>query len=132
MKRKTRIYLIVTVLFIAGCVSSKEFNYEGIRNLSQLAVEQRRLGCYLKKQEALVAQLRSDILEGTLQKGMRQDAIIVLYGEPVVSRELAASDNKNEVFIYRHPTRFFSTDIMYLYFDGAGFLSAWSLLKAAD
>jgi len=94
-------------------------------NLKNLGDERTRLGEELKRQEGLYNKLKQDIKENRLKKGVSQKEIISEYGQPVFSRVVDANGEAKFCLIWRHPTEFFSSDMLYLYFDAGNKLVLW-------
>lgn len=96
--------------------------------LKQTGDNRRHAEQYLKKQEKLFYLLLNDTVNNTLKEGMPKRNILNTYGEPVLYRNIA--DNADEAgvveeLLYRHPTQYFSSERVYMYFDNAGKLARW-------
>ena len=74
--------------------------------------------------------MREDLKNNRLAKGMLTKQILATYGEPILSKEVSDKDSAKEVFLYRHPTEFFSSDRIYLYFDNDKRLLFWEFEPA--
>ena len=82
-----------------------------LRNVSK---GQDEIKTYLNKQEALFSKLVEDVKNNQVKKGQRYSQIIRKYGDPVFCQK----DNQyNKKCLFRHPTDYFSSDKVYLYFD---------------
>lgn len=115
-------FVLASFLFFlaGGCCLIPE--YQPLMNLKNLEEEHSRTAEGLKKDEARYYKLVRDLKEGGLKKGAAKKAIFSEYGQPVLSRQ--------NTLIYRHPTEFFSSDMVYLYFDSDEKLSSWELKPA--
>ena len=99
-------------------------------NLKGLSDNREQAGRDLKNEEALYNKLKQDINQKRLKKGTPKKNILSEYGQPVFYR---AVNHKNEIklcLIWRHPTEFFSSDMLYLYFDGEEKLVFWEIKPA--
>ncbi len=99
-------------------------------NLKNLGDQRTRMGEYVKKEEALYNKLEQDLKEKRFKKGTPQKNILSEYGQPVFSRVLNDDSGIKLCLIYRHPTEFFSSDIIYLYFDVKEKLASWEIKPA--
>ena len=105
---RAKIAILLFIVVLGGCAK-----YQGVMTLKNYAAGQRQIQDYVRAQEELFLKLKQDFNDNKLEKGMPQSEITSIYGEPILSRSI---DNK-EVFLYRHPTEYFDTDRIYLYFD---------------
>jgi len=99
--------------------------YQQLLTLREVSNSQREIHSYIDKQEELFYKLRDDVKNNRLKTGMMLVDIIDTYGEPVISKEVDDVPSIKEVLLYRHPTQFFSSDRIYLYFDDVKKLSYW-------
>jgi len=107
--------LLGWTLGLAGCALLT--HKQQILALKSLGDEQKELEKYVKQQEGLFFKLKSDIQNQRLFKGTSKEKILSLYGEPIYCKSSGDSGIMQETCLYRHPTRFFSGDRIYLEFD---------------
>jgi len=112
-------------LALTGCGSRAE----GLLTLKRVGDSQEEIERYLQRQERLFNKLAEDIKNKKLKAGISKRKITGIYGEPVLSKQ--PSDSLTTVFLYRHPTKYFSSDKVYLYFDESGELSSWKYIPRA-
>ena len=125
---KLLIYFLIFA--VAGCAVINK--YDGVMTLKRFGDEQKQIENYLKKQEALFYRLKSDIESNKLTKGITKRNILSTYGNPIFSRKLIDNEELREVLLYRHPTEYFSTDKVYLYFDEKQNLCLWKFEPAIN
>lgn len=112
---KVSIYFIFIVL--SGCGYLKYANE--LLALKSVGDSQLRIEKYLNKQEESFGVLIEDIKSEKFKKGISKREVLKLYGEPVLSEVITDESVVKEVFLYRHPTNYFTSDRVYLYFDSA-------------
>lgn len=100
---------LASVLLLSGC-------NQGIMTLKNLSAEQEAQHAYIKRQEALFSSLKEDVADERLQKGTPKARIISRYGDPILCRQ-TDKDGAVETCLFRHPTEYFSSDQIWLYFD---------------
>lgn len=115
--------ILLISFFISGC--SVVDKGRALMTLKRLGDSQEQMERYVQRQDELFQQLVKDIEEGRLKTGLSIDAIKRTYGEPVLTRKAQKSDLFETVLLYRHPTRYFNTDRVYLQFDSSGILVGW-------
>lgn len=127
MHKKRIVFAVVIgwTLGLAGCALLT--HREQITALKSLGEEQRELEKYVHRQERLIYKLKSDIQNQSLVKGTSKAKILSLYGEPVYCKGSHDSGSPQETCLYRHPTRFFSGDRIFLEFDQDQNLSFWEV-----
>ncbi len=59
-----------------------------------------------------------------LKQGIAKGKFIRTYGEPVLSKKTVEPLGE-ERLLYRHPTEYFQSDKVYVYFDEGGRLTRW-------
>lgn len=100
-------------------------------NLRALATNQEETERIIKEEESLFLKLKSDIENNRLKQGISERQIILIYGKPVLTKELNESGREEKKYLlYRKPLEYFDTDLIYLRFDKKGFLSSWELIPA--
>ena len=121
MMNKYLILIICIILFSSqGCIF---FNKE-IMTLKRAGDSQKQISSYIKKQVKLFDKLVGDLKNDKLKPGVSKSSIISIYGDPVLITKKPAP-LYGEVLLYRHPTEFFNSDKVYLYFDGDWILIGW-------
>jgi len=111
-------YLFVFIL--GGCVVLSD----ELQALKDLGKSQAQIDSYLKRKNRRFLKLLKHYKKGVLRIGISKSRIISVYGEPVLTKSLDDSLVK-EVFLYRHPTDYFKSDKIYLYFDKLDKLVRW-------
>lgn len=126
-----KFFLITLFLasILGGCCLIPE--YEPLMNLKNLGDDRTRSAEYIKEQEGLYNKLGLDIKEERLKKGTPKKEIFSEYGQPIFSRAIKDESQIKLALIYRHPTRFFSSDMLYLYFDDKDNLCSWEIKPAS-
>lgn len=106
----------VLIIFVtAGCALLPE----GLMTLKRVGDSQKQIGRYLAKQEKLFDKMLRDVKNGRIKPGISQNRLISIYGEPVITKS-SKEPTIAEIFLYRYPTEYFSSDKVYLYFDKSG------------
>ena len=113
------------LVFISGC--SVFSHYQELITLKRVGDSQGEIDRYLKKQEKLFYKLSNDIKNNNLKEGAKKQRILAVYGDPILSKTLEDSPLQSEVLLYRHPTNYFSSQRIYLYFNPKGKLSKISI-----
>lgn len=98
---------------------------EQLGTLKAIGDSQADMNRYLQQQEKSFNMLLKDVKDGYLKPGASEKNIFSVYGEPVLSREVNNNSSIKKVLLYRHPTEYFSSDKIYLYFDKDSELSYW-------
>lgn len=116
------------VVLLSGCAYITHYNE--LMLLKRFGDNQREIEKYLDTQEKLFYKLRDDVLNKRLVEGMSNKKILTVYGEPIFCRSLESEGKVKETCLYRHPTHYFSSDMIYLDFDINQRLDSWELIKA--
>ena len=116
-------FLLLGCLLISalgGCVVLSD----ELQALKDVGKSQVQINAYVRKQERRFLKLLKHYKRGWLRVGIAKSKIIAAFGEPVLVKNL--DDNlAKEVFLYRHPTNYFKSDKIYLYFDKLDKLVRW-------
>jgi len=64
--------------------------------------------------------------------GLTKKRIIKIYGDPVLTKKIEDSPPMTEALLYRHPTKYFSSDRVLLYLDEAQELIHWEYKPNPD
>jgi len=125
-----RILFCLAVLMLCGCAKLAHLNE--LLTLKSVSDNQRQIQIYLEKQEKGFTKLKDDIKNNRLKQGQFKRSIISKYSEPVlIEKPEPENAGIKEILLYRHPTNYFKSDRVYLYFDESGRLVSWEL-KPAD
>ncbi|MBU0878592.1 MAG: hypothetical protein KKD55_03150 [Candidatus Omnitrophica bacterium] len=112
--------------FIFGLFGCTFLRYsEQLSTLKELEVSQKEIELYVEEQERFLYVLLDDIKNKRLKLSTSKENILKTYGEPVISKEVTDDPLIKEAFLYRHPTQYFTSDKVYLYFDELGKLLSW-------
>lgn len=120
--------IIVLSLFsimLAGC-SQQEIM------LIRLSESQSQMQQYIKQQEAFFAKLKEDIKNNRLKTGMSKSEVLSAYGQPILCDSANKTEQIKERCLYRHPTKYFFTDLIYLDFDKDSKLISWEIKPAKE
>lgn len=99
--------------------------------LKRLGDSQDQMARYIEKQKKNLNKLISDVNDGKLHKGLSYQEIITAYGGPVLSWDRDPEQKGiSKELLYRHPTEYFDTDRIYLYFGQDLKLSGWDYQPA--
>jgi len=84
---------------------------------------------YIKQQDALYSKLRKDIDSGALRPGISKQMILSEYSDPILCKESSKEQDPevSETCLFRHPTRYFSANKIYLHFDENHELYSWRI-----
>ncbi len=116
-------FLLISCLFlftIQGCF----FLPESLKTLKSVGDSQERIEAYLSRQLKLFNQLLVDLKNEAIELGISKARFIRVYGEPILSKEVNEPSG-GVVLLYRHPTEYFESDRVYLYFDQEENLVGW-------
>ncbi|UCC95716.1 MAG: hypothetical protein JSW40_02935 [Candidatus Omnitrophota bacterium] len=117
------VLMCCVVFAISGCTIATKYNE--LLTLKRLANSRGEIARYLERQEELFDKLREDVENNKLQEGITKRRAISLYGDPVLSKDAPHLPQIAEILLYRHPTEYFSSDKIYLYFDEDAKLAYW-------
>lgn len=92
--------------------------------LKRLGANQKEMGRYVSRQVKAFDNLANDLENNKVAVGISKEDFIAIYGDPVLSWEVTNSSAR-EVFLYRYPTKYFTFDKAYLFFDESGKLVSW-------
>lgn len=121
-----RILFCLAVLMLCGC--AKLAHLDELLTLKNVSDNQRQIQIYLEKQEKGFTRLKDDIKNDRLTLGQFKRSIIDKYSEPVlIEKPEPESVGIKEILLYRHPTNYFKSDRIYLYFDENCRLASWEL-----
>jgi hypothetical protein len=116
--------LFYLVIFLGGCIFIPKG--EQLSLLGSFSANRSEAKQYLESQEDAFSRLKQDLSNGVLTLGIPKEEIAVRYSEPIFCR--ASSGQKGEQYetcLYRQPTRYFTSEKIYLYFDKDKHLSGW-------
>ena len=111
---------VAVVINLSGCLFKE--NIQGLKTLKALGHNQKYIARSLKTQERLFRKLTADIKKDKLKPGIPAEVFLSSYGEPVVSKNIPSLGKR---FLYRHPTKYFNSDKIYIYFNQEGRLVNW-------
>ena len=124
-----RIPVYLVIVLLCGCAKVAHLNE--LLTLKRVADSQKQIEIYLAKQERGFNRLNEDIKNNALAKGQLKRSIIAKYSEPVLTKEPEPeSVGIKEILLYRHPTNYFKSDRIYLYFDNGNKLISWKVEPA--
>jgi len=117
------------LLLLGGCAYTS--HYDQLMTLKQLGEEGDEIQNYVKGQEKSFIELKDDIKNNRLKKGMPKREVFSQYGEPILCEKYENKANVKEFCLYRLPTRYFDTDRAFLFFDKKGRLDSWEFIPAS-
>lgn len=112
---------LVAIFILTGCAA------QGIMTLQRLSLSQQEFEEEVDTQKKSFFLLTEDFKNNRLKNGMAKTEILAKYGEPVFSRAVNDGTQRKEVLVYRHPTEYFSSDLIYLYLNQKQRLCSWEL-----
>ncbi|MBP7089040.1 MAG: hypothetical protein KBB01_07085 [Candidatus Omnitrophica bacterium] len=116
-----------SVFFLQGCIL---FTPE-LDTLKEIGRSQKEINSYLTKQKKRFLILVRDVKKERLIKGMLKAKFLRRYGEPVLSKKNSDS-LEQEIMLYRHPTKYFDSEKVYVHFDKEGRLIHWEYLSSFE
>lgn len=116
---------LLVVILAAGCS-------EALMNLKDLGENRQQTEDYVRQQKELFARLSQDIKDNRLKTGTSRKEILAAYGQPVASKEAVYQGKAVQSLVFRDPVKFFSSEIVYLYFDKEGLLCGWEIQAPDD
>ncbi len=112
-----KIACFVAVILLFSSCSVVKYSQE-INTLRSLAASDKKITKYLSSQEDNFKKLLKDYESKDLKEGLSKKTILSRYGDPVLEWNISALERGYSYkFLYRYPTRYFSSDKIYLYFD---------------
>jgi len=131
LKDKIFFVPVVTILFLLeGCVYFT--HHEQIMLLERLAANQREIQNYINRQEELFNKLKEDVKNNRLKEGISKNEVLSIYGESIFCKRVKNKVDIQEVCLYRLPTKYFNTDMIYLYFNKDHNLYSWKFIPASS
>lgn len=126
-----RIFLVWCIIFsLEGCSFTRP--YEQLMLLERIGDNQHEIEDYVKNQKELFFKLKDDIKNNRLKIGVSKRKILSTYGEPVFCKDITNEVDVKETCLYRHPLKYFSTDMIYLKFDKEQNLRSWEFIPASQ
>ncbi len=123
-------FLLYLLVFLSvGCALIP--GYEQVKPLVELGEGRSDIENRLKEDEQLFLKLEKDALSNRLRKNTTKSKIIFRYGRPIMSKPVSDREGVREFLLYRHPTRYFSSNMIYLYFDHKERLCSWEVVPPA-
>ena len=116
-------FLLISCLILFS-VSGCFFLPESLKTLKSIGDSQDEISAYLAKQLKLFNQLLVDLKNEAIEPGISKKRFIRIYGEPILSKEVSEPSG-GTILLYRHPTEYFKSDRVYLYFDQKEKLVRW-------
>ena len=92
--------------------------------LKRLGDSQQAMETSIAKDAGRFARLSKDIQSGKLKAGVTAGSVRKTYGEPVLTKQLQNPAGATR-WLYRHPTHYFTSEKVYLYFDESEVLTSW-------
>ena len=117
------------IFVFSGC--SAISNMDKLLTLKSLGDDQQQMQNYVDKQNKLFQKLLADSKEDRLTYGMSQRKFLRIYGEPVISWK-SKRGPAEDVFLYRHPMKYFNSDKVYIYFDSSQQLISYDYQPYAE
>lgn len=105
--------------------------YEQVKPLVELGESRSDIDNRLKEDEQLFLKLEKDALKNRLRKNTSKSKILFRYGQPIMSKPVSDREGVKEFLLYRHPTRYFSSNMIYLYFNNKERLCSWEVVPPA-
>ncbi|MCF7887169.1 MAG: hypothetical protein K9L71_01985 [Candidatus Omnitrophica bacterium] len=127
MNKKLQYLFIFLIFIFQGCALFTKAPQ--LLTLKRLGDSRKLMERDIEKKKKNLAKLINDIKTDKLKKGTSYNRFIRLYGEPVLEK-LIDKDTKEKRLLYRHPTEYFDTDKVYLYFNQEAKLIAWKYIPA--
>lgn len=123
-------FLLISYLILftmPGCF----FLPESLRTLRTVGNSQDEIGTYLAKQVKFFNQLLVDLKGEAVEPGISKRKFIRIYGEPILAKDVSEPSG-GIMLLYRHPTEYFKSDRVYLYFDQKEKLVRWEYKPYRD
>jgi hypothetical protein len=124
MKSFFKFALILFLAAISGCLALPRT--EQLCMLDELNEGHKDAEHFLEYQERGYEKLRDDIKQNQLERGVTKEYIRSKYYEPIYCKPAAGK----ETCLWRHPLKYFTSDMIYLDFDSAGNLLSWKIDSA--
>ena len=106
---------IVPILFVGGCMYLAHM--DELLFLKGLGDNAREIQQYIDAQHDSFIKLRDDVKNNRLVMGLSKEEVIAAYGDPVYCKAVTENSTVAESCLYRLPTHYFATDMIYLRFD---------------
>lgn len=116
-------------LFLSGCCSILN---NRICLLKKFSANRLEIENSLSRQRAGFYRLLEDVKNNKLKAGLSKHKIISEYNIPIFSYLRDKDKNIIKVLVYRHPTEYFSSALIYLFFDSRNNLTAWQLVEPTN
>jgi hypothetical protein len=120
-KELIAVFCPVIIFILSGCAT------QGVMSLQRLAISQEELKEEVNTQEKFFSVLLDDLKNNRLKNGLSKEEILAKYGEPIYSKPVSGDPEKKEFLLYRHPTNYFSSELVYLYLDQNQRLCSWEI-----
>ncbi len=123
---------IVIVVFILLCVSLYGCCILSHMNeliaLKRFATDQEEISSLIQQQQQAFNRVIEAVKSGQMSMYKDKDSIMKAFGPPVFSRAKIKDGMPCEVWLYRHPIKYFDSDKVYIFFDKNGKLKEWEYI----
>lgn len=115
--------LLPGTLLFSGC--SLFSNLDGALRLKSYSDNKDQQEAFVKAQDKNFDRLLAQVKGSGLGKYPDKKSILRTFGKPVFALSVRKDDVDYQVWLYRHSTKFFGTEKIYLYFDVKGKLKTY-------
>ncbi|MFA5099415.1 MAG: hypothetical protein WC547_00835 [Candidatus Omnitrophota bacterium] len=123
------IFCLISTVVLTGCISTRQTKQ--MIQLKRFGDNRAEMDRFIQIQEDGFSRLQEDFKGKRLAAGTPKRLIISRYADPVYCKSLEGGF-AGEICLYRRPTEFFSSDVIFLYFDKNGDLESWESLTGEN
>ncbi|MFH1782072.1 MAG: hypothetical protein ABH848_00440 [Candidatus Omnitrophota bacterium] len=109
-----RLLLIFLCISLSGCSVAK--HADQLLTLKAFATAQDEINKDVSLSREHFDKMLEDYREGSIKEGLRKSFIISTYGPPVLTK-VGDAEGVDEIFIYRDPLKYLSSDKLYISFN---------------
>jgi hypothetical protein len=115
----------IFAVILAGCAFERQ--PAQITQLKKISDNHGEMDRFIQIQEDGYAKLQKDLKGNMLTVGTPKSSIISRYADPVFCKP-AEDQASGEICLYRRPTEYFSSNVIFLYFNKDQQLESWESL----
>jgi len=117
------ILLVFLTIFSSGC--AKIANLSELLRIKSYGEEKDGQALLVKKQNEKFEKLMVVVKRGDMEKFSDKRSVWMAFGQPIFETKVVVEDKSYQVWMYRHSTKLFGSNKVYLYFDAKGKLKIY-------
>ncbi len=116
-------FIFLLCVSLCGCCILSHMNELIV--LKRFAAGQEEISTLIQQQEQAFSRVIEAVKSGQMGMYKDKDSIMKTFGHPVFSRTKIKDGTPCEVWLYRHPIKYFNSAKVYIFFNKNGKLKEW-------